>query len=100
MDELFASLGKDFVDETAPVVQEVASLVLQLEQAWSSGADGESILRGVQGGLHSVKGNSASTAAAGTVMRKTRRKPQGSSAYLLQRRQSASAVQRSFSALK
>lgn len=59
MDELFASLGKDFVDETAPVVQEVASLVLQLEQAWSSGADGESILRGVQGGLHSVKGNSA-----------------------------------------
>jgi two-component system, chemotaxis family, sensor kinase CheA len=59
VDDLFASLGKDFVDETAPVAQEVASLVLQLEQTWSVGGDGESILRGVRGGLHSIKGNSA-----------------------------------------
>jgi two-component system chemotaxis sensor kinase CheA len=59
VDELFASLGKDFVDETLPVVQEVASLVLKLEQAWSSGGDGEGLLRSVRGGLHSIKGNSA-----------------------------------------
>jgi two-component system chemotaxis sensor kinase CheA len=59
VDDLFASLGKDFVDETLPVVQEVASLVLKLEQAWSTGGDGEGILRSVRGGLHSIKGNSA-----------------------------------------
>lgn len=59
VDELFASLGRDFVDETAPVVREVASFVLELERAWNSGADGESILRSVRGGLHSIKGNSA-----------------------------------------
>ncbi len=59
MDDLFASLGKDFVDETAPVAQEVASLVLKLEQAWSTGGDAEDLLRGVRGRLHSIKGNSA-----------------------------------------
>jgi two-component system, chemotaxis family, sensor kinase CheA len=59
VDDLFASLGKDFVDETAPVAQEVASLVLRLEQAWSTGGDAEGILRSVRGGLHSIKGNSA-----------------------------------------
>lgn len=59
VEDLFASLGKDFVDETAPVAQEVAALVLQLEQTWGAGGDGESLLRGVRGGLHSIKGNSA-----------------------------------------
>ena len=59
MDELFASLARDFVDETAPVAHEVASLVLKLEQAWGSGGDAEGILRNVRGGLHSIKGNSA-----------------------------------------
>jgi two-component system, chemotaxis family, sensor kinase CheA len=59
VDDLFSSFSKDFVDETAPVAREVASLVLELERAWSTGADGESILRGVRGGLHSIKGNSA-----------------------------------------
>jgi len=59
VDDLFASLGKDFVDETAPVAAEVGSQVLQLEKAWSSGSDGEALLRGIRGGLHSIKGNSA-----------------------------------------
>lgn len=59
VDDLFSSFSKDFVDETAPVAREVAALVLELERAWSTGADGETILRGVRGGLHSIKGNSA-----------------------------------------
>lgn len=59
MDDIFSSFSKDFVDETAPVVREVASLVLELERAWSAGADGEGTLRSVRGGLHSIKGNSA-----------------------------------------
>jgi two-component system chemotaxis sensor kinase CheA len=59
VDDIFSSFSKDFVDETAPVVREVASLVLELERAWSTGADGESMLRSVRGGLHSIKGNSA-----------------------------------------
>jgi two-component system chemotaxis sensor kinase CheA len=59
VDDIFSSFSKDFVDETLPVVREVASLLLDLERAWSAGADGESTLRGVRGGLHSIKGNSA-----------------------------------------
>ncbi len=59
VDDLFASFSRDFVDETAPVAREVASLVLDLERAWSTGADGEGVLRSVRGGLHSIKGNSA-----------------------------------------
>jgi two-component system chemotaxis sensor kinase CheA len=59
VDDIFSSFSKDFVDETLPVVREVASLALELERAWSAGADGESTLRSVRGGLHSIKGNSA-----------------------------------------
>lgn len=59
MDALFASLAKDFVDETAPVVAEVAAALLRLEQAWAGGDGAEPILRQVRGGLHSIKGNSA-----------------------------------------
>jgi two-component system, chemotaxis family, sensor kinase CheA len=59
VDDLFASLAKDFHDETAPVVEEVAALVLQLEQAWGKGGDGASVLHGVKGRLHFIKGNSA-----------------------------------------
>jgi two-component system chemotaxis sensor kinase CheA len=59
LDDLFASLGKDFVDETLPIVQEVASLVLKLEQACGTGGDVEGLLRSARGGLHSIKGNSA-----------------------------------------
>ncbi len=59
VDDLFSSLGKDFVDETLPVVEQVSSLVLKLEQAWLSGGDSEGSLREVRGGLHFIKGNSA-----------------------------------------
>jgi two-component system, chemotaxis family, sensor kinase CheA len=59
VDELFASLGKDFVDETFPIAEEVQALVLKLEQAWSTGDDAGELLRATRGGLHTIKGNSA-----------------------------------------
>lgn len=59
MDDLFASLVKDFVDETKPIAHEVSSLLLKLESAWTVGSDARSILRGIRGGLHTIKGNAA-----------------------------------------
>jgi two-component system chemotaxis sensor kinase CheA len=59
MEELFASLAKDFVDESAPIAQEVGELLLKLEEAWSTGDDGKQLLRAIRGGLHTIKGNSA-----------------------------------------
>lgn len=59
VDELFASLGRDFVDETAPIAAQVAAQVLQLEKLWNTGGDDAALLRGIRGGLHTIKGNSA-----------------------------------------
>ncbi len=59
METLFAPLAKDFVDESAPIAQEVGGLLLELEQAWSTGADGKQLLRAIRGGLHTIKGNGA-----------------------------------------
>jgi two-component system chemotaxis sensor kinase CheA len=59
VDDLFASLVKDFVDETKPIAHEVSSLLLKLESAWTVGSDARSILRGIRGGLHTIKGNAA-----------------------------------------
>jgi two-component system chemotaxis sensor kinase CheA len=59
VEELFASLSRDFVDETAPIAREVAGLVLKLEAVWTAGGDAKPILRAIRGGLHTIKGNSA-----------------------------------------
>jgi two-component system chemotaxis sensor kinase CheA len=59
VEELFASLAKDFVDESAPIAQEVGGLLLKLEAAWDAGDDGKQLLRAIRGGLHTIKGNSA-----------------------------------------
>ena len=57
MEELFASLIKDFVDETGPLASEAANLVLRLEEARGDGQ--EEILRGLKSALHTIKGNAA-----------------------------------------
>jgi two-component system, chemotaxis family, sensor kinase CheA len=59
VDELFASLVKDFVDETLPLAREVAALVLKLEEALATGQDGKPLLRALRSSLHTIKGNSA-----------------------------------------
>ena len=59
MEELFASLVKDFVDETAPIAQEVGGLLLKLEGVWTARGDAKPIVRAIRGGLHTIKGNSA-----------------------------------------
>jgi two-component system chemotaxis sensor kinase CheA len=55
--ELFASLIKDFVEETGPLARQVASLVLRLEEA--RGDDGKESLRAMKNALHTIKGNAA-----------------------------------------
>ena len=57
MEDLFASLVKDFVDETEPLVQKASALVLKLEQA--SGEATKPLVRALRGELHTLKGNSA-----------------------------------------
>ena len=59
MEELFASLVRDFADETAPLAQEVGGLLLKLEEVWATGGDPKPLLRAIRGGLHTIKGNSA-----------------------------------------
>ena len=59
MEELFASLLRDFVDETAPIAREVGGLLLKLEAVWAEGGDAKPLLRAIRGGLHTIKGNSA-----------------------------------------
>ena len=59
MEELFASLLRDFVDETAPIAREVDGLLLKLEAVWAEGGDAKPLLRAIRGGLHTIKGNSA-----------------------------------------
>ena len=59
MEELFASLRKDFVEETEPLAREVAALVLRLEEAQVNGEDDEDLLRAMKGALHTIKGNAA-----------------------------------------
>lgn len=59
MEELFASLIKDFVEETGPLAREVANLVLRLEEANASGEDDEELLRAMKSALHTIKGNAA-----------------------------------------
>jgi len=59
VEELFASLARDFVDESAPIAREVGGLLLKLEEAWGAGDDGKQLLRAIRGGLHTIKGNSA-----------------------------------------
>jgi len=59
VEEIFSSLAKDFVDETQPLTQEVGALLLKLEEVWRAGGNGKSLLRGVRGGLHTIKGNAA-----------------------------------------
>jgi two-component system chemotaxis sensor kinase CheA len=59
VEEIFSSLVRDFVDETQPITQEVGALLLKLEDVWRAGGDGRSLLRGIRGGLHTIKGNGA-----------------------------------------
>jgi len=59
VEELFASLVRDFADETTPIAQEVGGLLLKLEQVWAAGGDAKPLLRTIRGGLHTIKGNSA-----------------------------------------
>ena len=59
MEELFASLVRDFVDETGPIAQDVGGLLLKLEVVWTAGGDAKPLLRAIRGGLHTIKGNSA-----------------------------------------
>ena len=59
MEELFASLIKDFVQETGPLAREVANLVLRLEEARANGEDEEEALRAMKSALHTIKGNAA-----------------------------------------
>jgi two-component system chemotaxis sensor kinase CheA len=59
VEELFASLVRDFADETAPIAQEVGGLLLKLEEVWATGRDAKPLLRAIRGGLHTIKGNSA-----------------------------------------
>jgi two-component system chemotaxis sensor kinase CheA len=57
MEELFASLIKDFVEETGPLAREVASLVLRQEEAHANGEDDRQVLRAMKSALHTIKGN-------------------------------------------
>jgi two-component system chemotaxis sensor kinase CheA len=57
MEDLFASLVKDFVDEAEPLAQKASALVLKLEQA--SGEATAPLVRALRGELHTLKGNSA-----------------------------------------
>jgi len=57
--ELFASLIKDFVEETGPLAREVANLVLRLEEARANAEDEEVVLRAMKSALHTIKGNAA-----------------------------------------
>ncbi|MGA9654089.1 MAG: Hpt domain-containing protein, partial [Polyangia bacterium] len=59
MEELFASLIKDFVEETGPLAREVATLVLRLEEARANGEEVEELLRAMKSALHTIKGNAA-----------------------------------------
>ncbi len=59
MEELFASLIKDFVEETSPLAREVANLVLRLEEAHANGEDDKQLLRAMKSALHTTKGNAA-----------------------------------------
>lgn len=59
MEELFATLTKDFVEETKPLVDEVTRLLLQLESVGLAQGDTREIMRGIRSGLHSIKGNSS-----------------------------------------
>lgn len=57
MEDLFASLVRDFVDETGPLVDKAGALVLKIEQASSETA--APLVRALRGELHTVKGNGA-----------------------------------------
>ena len=59
MEELFASLIKDFVEETGPLAREVATLVLRLEEERANGEEVEEVLRAMKSALHTIKGNAA-----------------------------------------
>jgi two-component system chemotaxis sensor kinase CheA len=65
VEELFASLHKDFVEETGPLAREVASLVLRLEEAHANAGDEEEVLRAMKSALHTIKGNAAMMGLAG-----------------------------------
>jgi two-component system chemotaxis sensor kinase CheA len=60
VEDLFASLAKDFVDETQPIAQEISALLLKLEDAAAAGgAANTGLVRGIRSGLHTIKGNAA-----------------------------------------
>ena len=59
MEELFASLIQDFVEETGGLAQEASRRSLELEAAWATGGDGRHPLRAIRGGLHTIKGNAS-----------------------------------------
>jgi two-component system chemotaxis sensor kinase CheA len=59
VEELFASLIKDFVEETGPLAREVANLVLRLEEAHANREDDKEVLRAMKSALHTIKGNAA-----------------------------------------
>jgi Chemotaxis protein histidine kinase and related kinases len=63
--ELFASLIKDFVEETGPLARQVATLVLRLEEARGNGEDGKESLHAMKSALHTIKGNAAMMGFAG-----------------------------------
>ena len=59
MEELFASLIQDFVDETGPIAREASGTAFGIEAAWRFGEAGREPLRSIRGGLHTIKGNSS-----------------------------------------
>ena len=59
MEDLFASLIQDFVDETGPIARAASGTAFRLEEAWRSGEAGLDLLRAIRGGLHTIKGNSS-----------------------------------------
>ena len=59
MDESFASLIGDYVEETLPLASETAELLLHLESAWNDREAGAEDVRLLKSALHTIKGNSA-----------------------------------------
>jgi chemotaxis protein histidine kinase CheA len=63
--ELFASLHKDFVEETGPLAREVASLVCGWKRRTPTAGTSGEVLRAMKSALHTIKGNAAMMGLAG-----------------------------------
>ncbi len=55
----FGALLDDYIVECLPLAETIADSFVELEQLWRSGEPGDTLLPGVKGKLHTVKGNSA-----------------------------------------